>query len=160
MEKNDLASELSLEEVVHKELMIVTSEAGTKDEVLSELGDLLYQEGYIDNKKAFIDDVYFRETEGMTGIGQGVAIPHGKSDAVLETTIAIAILDKEIEWETLDDKPVRVVILFAVTDSDANMKHILLLQEVAKLLAHDDFTEKLVNTKSVEELYKLVTKSN
>lgn len=149
--------EVTLEKVVHKELMIVPSSSKNKDEVIHELGRLLFVEGYIENEKEFVDDVYLRETEGVTGIGQGIAIPHGKSDAVKETTIAIAVLENEIEWETLDGKPVKVVIMFAVTDEDSNMTHILLLQEVAKHLAHEDFIEKVVKVKSKVELFKLFT---
>lgn len=149
--------EVSLERVVHKELMIVPSSSKNKDEVIHELGHLLYTEGYVTNERTFVADVYLREAEGVTGIGQGAAIPHGKSNAVRETTIAIAVLENEIEWETLDGNPVRVVIMFAVTDEDSNMTHILLLQEVAKHLAHEDFIEKVVKVASKEELFKLFT---
>ena len=147
---------ISLEQVIHKELMIVPSVSKSKDEVINELGSLLYRKGFTNDEKAFVDDVYLRETEGVTGIGQGIAIPHGKSNAVRTTTIAIAILDDEIDWETLDGKPVKVVIMFAVTEADTNMTHVLLLQEVAKLLAHEDFIEKVVKVKSKDELFTLL----
>lgn len=146
-----------LDQVVHKELMIVPSASKTKDDVIHELGSLLFKQGYTSDEEAFIDDVYVRETEGVTGIGQGIAIPHGKSNAVNETTIAVAVLENEIEWETLDGKPVKVVIMFAVTDHDTNMTHILLLQEIAKLLAHEEFVDELVRVKSKDDLHELFT---
>ena len=100
-------------------------------------------------------DVYLREEEGITGIGSNIAIPHGKSDAVIKTTVAIATLEDEIYWETLDGKGVKVIILFAVQDTDATTTHILLLQKVAILLADDDFLESLKSVSSVDELYQL-----
>ncbi|MGT2750578.1 PTS sugar transporter subunit IIA [Streptococcus orisasini] len=153
-------SDILLDKVIHKELMIVMSSSKDKDEVIHELGNLLYQEGYTDDAQAFIDDVYLREKEGVTGIGQGIAIPHGKSEAVRITTVAIAVLDNPIKWETLDGEPVKVVIMFAVRDSDSNTTHILLLQQVATLLAHDDFVKDLKEVKSVDALYELLAQVN
>ncbi|MDU6524678.1 MAG: PTS sugar transporter subunit IIA, partial [Enterococcus sp.] len=100
--------------------------------------------------------VYLREQQGETGIGQGIAIPHGKSQAVQKTTVAIATLDKEIEWETLDGKGVEAIILFAVKDSDANTTHVLLLQQIAILLANDEFLTQLKAVTSVDELFDLI----
>ena len=153
-------SDILLDKVIHKELMVVMSSSKDKDEVIHELGNLLYQEGYTDDVQAFIDDVYLREKEGVTGIGQGIAIPHGKSEAVRTTTVAIAVLDNPIKWETLDGEPVKVVIMFAVRDSDSNTTHILLLQQVATLLAHDDFVKDLKKVKSVDALYELLAQVN
>lgn len=150
---------IELKEVIHKELMIVGSNAKNKAEVLTELGNLLIEHDFIADIDSFLRDVYLREAEGETGIGEGVAIPHGKSNAVKETTVAIATLKNSIEWETLDEKEVEVVILFAVKDSDTNTTHILLLQKVAILLANNRFIEKLRNVKSIEELYHLITKA-
>ncbi|NVN61599.1 hypothetical protein GM551_19615 [Enterococcus avium] len=93
---------IELSKVIHKELLMVGSKATTKAAIISELAKILEEQNFISSAEHFITDVYLREEEGETGIGQGVAIPHGKSAAVKETTVAIAVLDKEIEWETLD----------------------------------------------------------
>jgi fructose PTS system EIIA component len=75
-------TEIDLKKVVHKNLLIVPSKSKSKSEVIQELGNLLVSKGYVSNAQEFIKDVYLRETEGVTGIGQGVAIPHGKSLSV------------------------------------------------------------------------------
>lgn len=147
---------IELSKVIHRELLKVGSKAATKEEIINELAELLAEKDFINSAKNFISDVYLREEEGETGIGQGVAIPHGKSAAVIETTVAIAILDKEIEWETLDGEGVKVVIMFAVKDSDANTTHVLLLQQVAILLANNTFIESVKNVESVDALYELI----
>lgn len=147
---------IELSKVIHEELIIVGTKAKSKAEIIDQLGQLLEEKGYVTSADEFIKDVYLREEEGETGIGQGVAIPHGKSSAVKETTVAIAVLDQEIEWETLDGKGVKMVIMFAVKDSDANTTHVLLLQQVAILLANDTFIEAAKNVASVDALYQLM----
>ena len=94
--------EIDLTKVINKSLMIVQSKASSKKEILIELSNLLEKEGYVKNSEEFLKDVYLREEEGITGIGSNIAIPHGKSDAVIKTTVAIATLEDEIYWETLD----------------------------------------------------------
>lgn len=148
-----------LKEVIRKELMVIRSTSKNKAEVIQELATLLYENDFVSDIKSFVDDVYLRETEGITGIGQGVAIPHGKSIAVKQTAIAIAILEETIIWETLDEKPVKVVIMFAVKEEDADMTHILLLQRIAILLAHDDFIQNLIQVDNKDNLYDLLTNS-
>lgn len=147
--------EIDLSKVIKKSLMIVQSHAHTKDDILKELSMLLEKEGVVNDWKEFLDDVYLREKEGITGIGNNIAIPHGKSKAVIKTTVAVATLENEINWETLDGKGVKVIILFAVQDTDATTTHILLLQKVAILLADDEFLESLKSVSTVDELYKL-----
>ena len=147
---------LSLDQLIDKDIMVVNSTARNKQEVLEELGRLLEAKGYLKDVDTFIEDVYLRESEGITGIGGGVAIPHGKSKGVKQTTVAVAKLAHPIEWETLDEEKVSVVFLFAVMDVDANTTHILLLQQVAILLADDSFIQAVQEAKSGDELYQLI----
>ena len=150
-----MTKEIDLSKIISKDLLIVDSVSKSKQEVLLELAKLLEKKEYITNAVNFLDDVYLRESEGITGIGNGIAIPHGKSKAVKKTTVAIAVLKIEINWETLDEKGVKVVILFAVQDTDATTTHILLLQQVAILLANDNFLDSLKEVSSVDQLYEI-----
>ena len=150
-----MTKEIDLSKIISKDLLIVDSVSKSKQEVLLELAKLLEKKEYITNAVNFLDDVYLRESEGITGIGNGIAIPHGKSKAVKKTTVAIAVLKNEINWETLDEKGVKVVILFAVQDTDATTTHILLLQQVAILLANDNFLDSLKEVSSVDQLYEI-----
>ena len=150
-----MTKEIDLSKIISRDLLIVDSVSKSKQEVLLELAKLLEKKEYITNAVNFLDDVYLRESEGITGIGNGIAIPHGKSKAVKKTTVAIAVLKNEINWETLDEKGVKVVILFAVQDTDATTTHILLLQQVAILLANDNFLDSLKEVSSVDQLYEI-----
>ncbi|WP_426381634.1 PTS sugar transporter subunit IIA [Mammaliicoccus lentus] len=150
---------INLKKIINKDLMIINSQATDKDTILKELCLLLQEKQYINDYQSFLNDIYLREKEGVTGIGDGIAIPHGKSISVDETTVAIAVLKDEIEWETLDDQDVKVVILFAVKDTDATTTHIVLLQKIATLLARETFIKQLKNIENKEELYDLIINS-
>lgn len=150
---------INLKKIINKDLMIINSQATDKDTILKELCLLLQEKQYINDYQSFLNDIYLREKEGVTGIGDGIAIPHGKSISVDEATVAIAVLKDEIEWETLDDQDVKVVILFAVKDTDATTTHIVLLQKVATLLARETFIKQLKNIENKEELYDLIINS-
>lgn len=149
---------VDIAKIVNPDLIKLNLVGTTKREVIDELSDLLKKDNDVDNKQVFVEDVFKRETEGETGIGQGVAIPHGKSPAVKNTTIAIGLSDHPIPWETLDDKPVTAVILFAVRDQDASTLHLKLLQQVAILLSDDDFISKLHHAKTKENVIHLLCK--
>ena len=106
--------------------------------------------------ETFKKDIYYRESLGVTGIGNYIAIPHGKSDSVTNVGIAIARLNHEIKWETLDGKGVKFVFLFAVSNNnDYARNHMMLLADIAGKLGNDELVEKLLNTTDVKELKEL-----
>ncbi|NRT87375.1 PTS sugar transporter subunit IIA [Clostridium beijerinckii] len=151
--------EADLAKVIQKETIKLNMKATTKDEALKELTELLYDAGALSSKKEFLEDVYYRETLGSTGIGNGIAIPHGKSKFVNKTSIAFGKTNSDIKWETLDGKPVNFVILFAVTESDKNSVHVRLLSKVAAKLGDDEACEDLLKAKTPEEVYEIFTRA-
>lgn len=148
-------SNFMLSEVMSKNVMDLNLIATTKKEAIEELSNLLFKNNKIDSIEDFVEDVFLREKEGVTGLGKGVAIPHGKSESVLQTFIAIGRTNKLIEWESLDDEPINIIILFAVKNTDANTTHIKMLQNVAVCLADDTFILKLQNVKEESEMMSL-----
>lgn len=118
--------------------------ATSKEEAINELTDLLVSDGTISDRAAFIRDVWLREAEGSTGFENHIAIPHGKSSAVKQTTLAIGRTQQDIPWETLDGSQVRCIILFAVRLEDQNTTHIRLLSQVASALADDEVIAQLL----------------
>jgi len=151
--------EADLAKVIQKETIKLNMKATTKDEVLRELTELLYDTDALSNKEEFLEDVYYRETLGSTGIGNGIAIPHGKSKFVNKTSIAFGKTNSDIKWETLDGKPVNFVILFAVTESDKNSVHVRLLSKVAAKLGDDEACEDLLKATTPEEVYEIFTRT-
>lgn len=127
--------------------------AKTKEEALQALSGLLFQESKISDQDAFLKDVYEREAQGQTGIGNFVAIPHGKSPSVTVPAVAIGINDREIPWESLDGKGVRAVILFAVgSDSKAAKEHLKLLALFAKKLGNAQVVARLLQAENPEDV--------
>ncbi|WP_028125456.1 PTS sugar transporter subunit IIA [Eremococcus coleocola] len=152
--------EIYVSEVVSKDLMLINCDEKNKSDILNKLADLCLEKGVISDKAQFLKDVYLREEEGETGIGQGVAIPHGKSSAVINTRIAVATLENSIDWESLDNEKVNTIFLFAVKNTEANTKHIMLLQQIAILLADDEVINSIKNVTSIDALYDLITNNS
>ena len=151
-----MSNDFEIARVIDEKLIALDMDVSTKDEMLSALTDLLDRQGKLNDRAAFLDDVMWREGEGQTGIGMGVDIPHGKSEGVNETALAIGVSKKPLAWESLDDEPVGVVILFAVTQGDSDVVHLKLLQHVARLLAHESFAERLHRVKTSQEMLALL----
>ncbi|MEA9390271.1 PTS sugar transporter subunit IIA [Acerihabitans sp. TG2] len=144
-----------LSDVINKNAVQVNMPANDKAQALTMLADLLYQDGAINDKDGFINDVYHRENEGKTGIGGFIAIPHGKSAYVNHTCIAIGLLDRPILWESLDGNPVKVIILFAVNTKDKNDYFVKMMSQVARMLGKEDVCEQLISATSTEELLSI-----
>jgi PTS system fructose-specific IIA component len=151
---------MELSRIIDEKLIRLDMETRTKDEMLQQLCEMLYEEQYIENVSDFLKDVYLREEEGQTGLGNHIAIPHGKSKSVVKTSIAIGKSKYDLAWESLDDQPVKVVILFAVKESDKTTKHLKMLSQVAVTLADDGVLEGLLTSKDAESIVNLLTKQS
>lgn len=144
---------MEVKNVLDKKVVLANSTAKNKDDILKKLAAKLFEEDYISSIDGFIKDVYIREEQGQTGIGNYIAIPHGRSASVKKIGVAIAILDEEIEWETLDGNGVRGVILFAVgNDTKGAEAHLKLLSLFARKLGNDEVIENLLNAKNEDQV--------
>lgn len=141
--------------VLKKEHILIGLEASNKEEVLEKMIDVLYKSGALSDKKAFTDDVMERERVSATGIGGGVAIPHGKSANVKETTVSVARLKQTVEWESADDEPVGFVVLLAVNENDKGATHVKLLSQMARKLAYGETCKRLMDAKDADEIIKI-----
>lgn len=143
---------MNVSEVLRKDRIELHLKSDTKEGALKELTELLYKSGALTDKEGFLKDVLDRESVSTTGIGNKIAIPHGKSANVLETTAAIGRADKPLEWESLDDKPVSFIVLLAVNETDKTGVHVKLLSQMARKLASEETCKRLLEAKTVEEI--------
>lgn len=143
---------MELTEVLRKEIMDLHMDARNKADVLEQLSELLLKDGAISSKETYIDDVLMREKEGPTGLGNYIAIPHGKSKAVKKISVAFAKLNNPVEWESLDGKPVKIVFLFAVPDVNSDKEHLKLLSQLAAVLAYEDSQQLLLQSSKPDEV--------
>ncbi len=148
---------MALTKIIQPKLVKFNLIASDRDTVIDQLADLYLENGVISNKAKYINAVNVREAEGTTGIGGGIAIPHGKSEVVKSSAVAIAKLANPVEWQALDDKPVEYVFLLAIPD-DGDNEHLQLLSELAGTLMDDDVREKLELANSKEDLEKIFMK--
>lgn len=142
-------------EVLKKENIILGLFAEDKEEVISRLCNLLLENGALTDKQAFEDDVKMREATCSTAIGNAIAIPHGKSAHVKETTAAVARLANPVKWSAEDDEVVSFVVLLAVNENDKGTSHVRLLSQMARKLASEEACAKLMSANGREEIIKI-----
>lgn len=148
---------MELKDVLTPALVRTGVEVPDKDGAIRFLAQLLVDAGHVDDLESFVADVYLRETEGITGIGGGVAIPHGKSASVTVPTVAIATLAHPIAWETLDGGDVDTVFLFCAGDSNEGAReHLVLLSKVATKLADDELVVEVRHAQTADDIVRLM----
>ena len=146
---------MEVKDIIDLKTVKTNMNVNTKEEALKELANLLLENGNISEEKGFIKDIYDREAEGQTGIGNYLAIPHGKSAYVKKIGVAIGINSTEIPWESLDDNGVTGIILFAVgNDHKETTSHLKLLSLFARKLGNDEVVREFLQSKSPEDVVK------
>lgn len=127
-----------------------------KEDAIEELINVLADNGYLGDRGSAFEAVLAREQTRSTGIGSGIAIPHGKSSAAKELVMAIGIAKEPIEFESIDNKPVGIIILL-VSPPDQTGPHIQALARISRLMLDATFKSQLEKAASPEEVYDLVS---
>ena len=104
----------------------------SKEEALNQAVDLMLKSGKIKDAKKYKEAVYAREAEGTTGIGEGIAIPHGRGDSVAKPGLAAMVIKNGVDFEALDDEPVHLLFLIAAPDTKDNV-HLDVLSKLSNL---------------------------
>ena len=131
--------------------------AGTdKDSVIRELVDLLDSNKLLLDKDEVLQAVLSRENTRSTGIGSGIAIPHGKCKGVRELVMAMGVSPRGIDFQSIDGKPVYIFVLL-VSPIDKTGPHIQALARISRLMLDEDFKNKLQSSASAEQLYNLIS---
>ena len=135
----------------------VTAEltATTKKEVLEELVTLLSKEGKVKDVQATVEVLIEREKLGSTGIGQGIAIPHAKTDQAQTVVAAFGLSRRGVQFDSLDGDPVNIFFLL-VAPPDAAAQHLKALARISRLLKDKFFRQSLRETKTAPEILKLI----
>ncbi len=137
----------------------LTSSPQTKSEALDQAVALMVKSGKINNEEAYRKQVYAREEESTTGIGEGIAIPHGKCDAVSKPGLAAMVIKNGVEFDSLDGEPVTLLFLIAAPNTKDNV-HLDVLSKLSVMLMDEEFTENLRNAKSVDEFLKIIDQAD
>ncbi len=145
-----------LTQILQPSCVRVPLDARDKRSAITELIDALDENGLLLKKDAVLQAVLMREQTKSTGIGSGIAIPHGKCTAVKELVMAIGIPAEPIDFESVDGEPVGIIILL-VSPSDQTGPHIQALAKISRLMLDGAFRSKLQKAGSAEELYEILS---
>ena len=126
-----------------------------KDELLKNAVKLMCRSGIINNEKEYLNNVLEREKESTTGVGNDIAIPPGRCKAVDKAGLAAIVLNKPVEYEALDNKPVELLFLIAAPEDKGNV-HLEILSKLAMMLMDQEFTFKLKNSRTAEEFIRVI----
>lgn len=131
--------------------------AGSQEEVIRAIVNRAREDGKVTDVGQTVEAVLAREQESTTGFGKGVAIPHGKTNAVTEPVLLFAKLAQPVEWKSLDDKPVDMLFMILVPEQSAN-EHLQILAKLARKLMHNDFVAALRGFATADEVAAYVEK--
>ncbi|MCA9294480.1 MAG: PTS sugar transporter subunit IIA [Phycisphaerales bacterium] len=146
---------MNLMDILSKSCVRVPLEATSKQGAIDELVDLVAAAGRVGNASELKEAVWSRETTRTTGIGHGLAIPHGKCDSVNDLAMAMGIPAEPLDFASIDGKPVRLVVLLA-SPVDRTSDHIQALARISRIMAAESFREKAFNAASADELFDLI----
>ena len=144
---------MNLLDIVTLECIKAPLDATDKKGVIDELVDVLAAAGKVNNPETLKDAVWSREQARTTGIGHGLAIPHGKSDAVNELAMAIGRPAEPIDFAAIDSRPVRLIVLLASPTSRTS-EHIQALARISKLMMQEEFRDRIYNADSATDVYE------
>jgi len=144
---------MKLLEILSPDAIKVGMEATDKEEVFEELIDLLIRGGKVADRERALKAIYAREELRSTGIGRGVAIPHGKDESIKQITAAAGTSRAGIEFDSIDGKPVHLVFL-VLAEANNPGPHLQTLSEIAACLNCSGVYEKLVGARTPQEFLK------
>lgn len=126
-----------------------------KRETLDAAVELMAKSGKITDKEAYKKLVYAREEESTTGVGEGIAIPHGKGACVAKPGLAAMVIKNGVDFEALDDEPVNILFLIAAPDTKDNV-HLDVLSKLSMMLLDEDFRNNLINAKDPQDFINII----
>ncbi len=135
--------------------ILLDGRVADKKAALDQMVELMDASGKLRDKETYRQGVYAREQEGSTGIGEGIAIPHCKSDAVIKPGLAAMVVKDGVEFESLDGQPAHLFFLIAAPNTEDNV-HLDVLSRLSVLLMDEDFTNKLRQAASVSEFKQII----
>ena len=150
---------MRITDLLDKRSISLTGAPKTKSEALDQIIDLMMESGKISDREAYRAQVYAREEESTTGIGEGIAIPHGKCDAVKEPGLAAMVIKDGVDFDALDEAPVTLMFLIAAPNTEDNV-HLDVLSKLSVLMMDENFADSLRNASSVEEFLNIIDQAD
>ena len=142
---------MKISDILEEKLVMTNLEKTTKEEVINAMIDVLSQSSKVLEKEKVRAAIFEREKIMSTGVGNGFAIPHGKTDGVSDVVAAFGVTAQPIDYQSLDEKPVRLIFLLVGRDNMVG-PHIKLLSRISRLMNKEEFRNKLMEIKTPKEV--------
>ena len=149
MKITDLLSEKSIE---------LNVKAKDKNDIINKMTELMLKTGRITDLNEYKELVLKREEEGSTGVGEGIAIPHGKGNCVTEPGLVAMVVPEGVEYDALDGKPVNLLFMIAAPNTNSNI-HLDVLSRLSTMLMDSEFKNKLISAKSKKEFLEIINET-
>ena len=146
---------MKITDLLSEKSIMLQGKVNSKKEAIDQLVDLMMENGNIKDKEEYKKVVLKREEEGTTGIGEGIAIPHGKTDAVTKPGLAAMVVPDGVDFASLDGSPAKLLFLIAAPNTKDNV-HLEVLSRLSTLLMDTNFRQTLYDAKSPEEFLKCI----
>lgn len=140
--------------MINENLVVLDLQANSKNEAIEEMAALFHAQGRVESKEDFIQSLLDREEQFPTAIGHKFSIPHGKSNTVLETTVAFARLQNDVKWS--EEEEAKYVFMIGVPDHAAGNDHLKLLAKISRKIMDPDFRESVMSAQSKETILQLM----
>ena len=150
---------MRITDLLDKRSISLTAAPKSKEEALNEAIALMAESGKINDTEGYRRQVFAREEESTTGVGEGIAIPHGKCAAVNRPGLAAMVIKDGVDFESLDGKPVTLLFLIAAPDTKDNV-HLDVLSKLSMMLMDEEFTKNLRNASTAEEFLEIIDKAD
>ena len=142
---------MKITDLLSKDSIELNVSASNKDDIINKMTELMLKTGKITDASAYKELVLKREEEGSTGVGEGIAIPHGKGDCVKEPGLVAMVVPNGVEYDALDGKPVNLLFMIAAPNTSDNV-HLDVLSRLSTMLMDTEFKNKLISAKSKDEI--------
>lgn len=150
---------MRITDLLDKRSISLTAAPKSKEEALNEAIALMAASGKINDTEGYRRQVFAREEESTTGVGEGIAIPHGKCAAVNRPGLAAMVIKDGVDFESLDGEPVTLLFLIAAPDTKDNV-HLDVLSKLSMMLMDEEFTKNLRNASTAEEFLEIIDKAD
>jgi fructose-specific phosphotransferase system IIA component len=147
---------MKLTDLLSEDVIRIPLNNSEKGKIIEEMVDILDAAHRLKNRDAVLEAVFKRERAMSTGMGDGVAIPHAKSEHVDHLLAAFGITEKDVDFESIDDKRVRLIFLL-VGPTDQTGPHLKALSRISRLMHRADFRDTLSNAKNAAQVIEAIT---
>ena len=146
---------MKITDLMSKEAIKIHGHASSKMDAIEQMVSLMYRQGNVSDKEVYKEAVIERENLSTTGMVDGIAIPHARTNAITQAGIAAMTLPEGVDYESMDGQPTTLIFLIGAPDNGENL-HLQVLSELSTLLMDHDFCEDLKNAGTPEEFLSII----